>query len=179
MTFFCLQAMRENDEPLAFNALFKRYYVMLSRHIFKLTQNSEAAEELTDDIMVDLWNKRQKLDIQLSLKSYLYKAATFKAYDHLRKKSRTPQQSDLDNIPDLGQKGTQNADDNLKTEEVSRQINAALDKLPPKCRMVFELSRFKDYTYKQIAKEMEISVKTVENQISKALKILRGEIYGN
>ena len=150
--------------------LFDNYYLELYRFALKLVHAKEVAEEIVDDIFVNIWNNRQKIEIKSSLKAYLYASVRFGALNYFRdNKNRLSQTDDV--MPDLPFNETPL--DKIQEGELSRVLTDAIQSLPEKCRAIFSLSRNSDLTYKQIAGELNISVKTVENQMSIALKKIR------
>ncbi len=100
--------------------------------------------------------------------------AVNEAISHLRKIKKLQANIELENTLPL--EGSERSDASFMEAELSGRIKDALDKLPEKCRIVFVMSRYEELSYKEIALQLEISVKTVENQIGKALRILRGEL---
>lgn len=154
------------DPDLAIEWLFRAYFPYLCTTIYQFIPNGPLAEDLAQDVFFDLWRRREEINITGSLKAYLRKAAINKALNKIRD---LKSQSEADLPPS----------DNplpprpLEVEELSQRIDWAIDQLPERCRLVFLLSRYEDLTYKEIAHKLEISEKTVENQIVKALKLLR------
>lgn len=127
-------------------------------------------EDIAQDVFYELWKKRARLTIKTSLKAYLRRAAMNKALNFIRdqkiKFDDEEKQAPLESkIPSINQK--------LEAAELQQLIDQVIDDLPERCRVVFVLSRFEEMSYNEIAKQLDISSKTVENQISKALKILR------
>jgi len=122
---------------------------------------------------MNLWNTRDSITSEKSVKSYLYTSVKNRGLNWVRdhKKFRSYvldiEIEDYDMVYER---------DSLSESEVLQKINKAMEKLPERCRQVFELSRFEELKYKEIAEKLGISVKTVEVQVSKALKILRIEL---
>lgn len=118
--------------------------------------------------------KKSSLQIDISPEAYLKRAVVHAAIDHFRKEKRQPTASIESLATELGESiSTQNSEKELLTQELDSKIQAAIHTLPPQCRAIFVLNRFEQLSYKEIAEQMQISVKTVENQIGKALKVLR------
>ncbi len=153
----------------AFKELYFRYSEMLYRFLWRKTHDSEVAKDLVQDLFMKVWNNRQNLEEKKSIKSYLYRAANNLAIDHLRKKI-VHRETALNN-PES--RPTFYPDDWFDFED---HIKRALNKLPPAQRNVFYLSRFEGFKYQEIADILEISSKTVENHMNKALKKLRIEL---
>jgi RNA polymerase sigma-70 factor (ECF subfamily) len=156
-----------------FENLFKTYFSALTGFSQTFVYDEDAAKEIVQNVYISLWDKREDLDLKQSLKSYLYTSVRNRSLNYLRdhKKFRSQLLDD-----DLSQIEATEESDPLVNEELQEKINQAINLLPAKCKQVFELSRNEGLKYKQIAEQLDISVKTVENQISKALKILREEL---
>lgn len=150
--------------------IYKKYYKLVCSAIYKIIPDYVLVEDIAQDVFCDLWRKRETLKITTSLKAYLRKTAVNKTLNHIRKKKIVTQSDDSDVI--LNIEATSSID-TLEYVELQDFINNVIDELPTKCRIVFMLSRFEEYSYKEISAELGISTKTVENQISKALKKLR------
>lgn len=166
----------KNNDERAFKELFDLMYRPLARHIFKLTNAVELSEELTNDIFISLWKNRSTVEISVSLKAYLYRAATNKAYDYYRSKEKKPGLSNLEDHTFHLADNTQ-VDDQLNFTERQRKVYECVDKLPKRSRLIFSLSRFSEYPRQKIADEMDITLKTVENQITRALKFMKKCVY--
>ncbi|MFC2137210.1 RNA polymerase sigma-70 factor [Bacteroidota bacterium] len=158
--------------------LYKKYYTELCRASYKYTGNGEAAEEIVQDVFVSLWNKRYEINITISLKSYIYKSVINTSLNYIKSKfARNQQNEDSINGFDYGNSTTEEALDKKELEEI---LYKAINELPDRCREIFSLNRFAGLTQKEISEKLNISIKTVETQITKALKRLKTEInkYG-
>ncbi|MFK7969470.1 MAG: RNA polymerase sigma-70 factor [Bacteroidia bacterium] len=152
-----------------FESLFRQFHVPLVRFACKWVREGEAAEELVQDVFMKVWDKRAELSLDESLKSYLFTAVRNRAFNYLRDQSRKGQMDELDDNIDLeAPKG-----DPLELDDLQRIIQQGIDSLPPRCRAIFLLSREAEMSYKEIAAELEVSVKTVEGQMGIALRKLR------
>lgn len=168
-----IQGLRSGNEA-AFEVIFKSYYVMLCNFAYSFLEDKDESEEVVQSTFLTIWEKHDSIDIQISLKSYLYRAvhnSCLNRLKHVKVKSTHHEYA-------KGQEQAFNEDasENLINKELEQQIEVAINALPPKCGMVFKLSRFENLSYAEIAEQMDISVKTVENQMIKALKILRVEL---
>lgn len=135
--------------------------------------DKQIAEDLGQEVFMDLWNKRKQLMIKTSLGAYLSKAISNKTLNHLRdNKIKLAPEDKILQMPSVGGSVQQS----MESDELQIKIKAAIATLPERCRMVFVLSRYQQLTYSEIAENLDISVKTVENQISKALKILKEKL---
>lgn len=150
--------------------LFRQYYHALCQFAYPKVRNWDAAEDIVQEVFVKLWNKRDQISIQTSLKSYLYTATKNLCLNYIQKQKR-----DIElNQVYLEKQELAEQDPEAKSAEVLQQkIQEALETLPPKCREVFTLSRYEGLTYQEIADTMGISPKTVENQMGKALSLMR------
>lgn len=154
------------DPERAIEWLFKAYFPYLCTTIYQFIPSGPVAEDLAQDVFFDLWRRRTEIQIKGSLKAYLRKAAINKALNKIRDNK---QESSYEPLPEARSPIPLP----LEVKELSQQIDWAIDQLPERCRLVFLLSRYEDLTYKEIAQKLDISEKTVENQIVKALKLLR------
>ena len=165
-----LMALLKSDSDKAIDILFRLHYAYMCKSIYRIIPNREKAEDIAQDVFYELWKKRETLEIKTSIRAYLKRAMTNKALNYIRDQ-RMKFDSDEDH-PYI-QNPQASSQQHLEAEELQKAINDAIKKLPERCRIVFSLSRFEELSYKEIAKNLDISVKTVENQISKALKLLR------
>ncbi len=152
----------------SFEELFRKYYPSLCRFVFPFVKDISLSEEIVQEMFIKIWDKREKININTTVKSYLYKASRNTALNFIKQKK--------DNISlDNTKIQYKNSDktDIIEYKELEKQISEAIDSLPEKCREIFCLSRHEEMTYKQIADYLEISIKTVENQMGIALRKLR------
>ena len=157
-----------NDEK-SFKLIFDSYFVSVYKRIFNIINNHVEAEEITQDIFIAMWNRRKQLNDIDNWKAYLIKAATFKAIDHLRKRKDFIEYTDKTEFSNAVVEEADYAD----KEAILNTLRGQIDLLPERCQLVFKLSRFEGQSHAEIAKTLDISQSTVENQIGKALKILR------
>lgn len=137
----------------------------------RILPDSGLAEDLVQEVFLELWRKRSGIQIQISFRAYLRRAAVNKTLNYLRDQ-RLPI-SDEEFMPFQLASSTPQADETLETSELKEEIDRAISALPERCRQVFVLSRFEELSAKEIADLLDISPKTVENQMTKALKSLR------
>lgn len=155
----------------AYAYLFSEYYTWLCNYVFKLTNDKIVAEDLVQEVFINLWKKREKIEIKSSIKSYLFKSCHNQFLQYVRKeKIRTDFLNSIrqDVLFTSYEKESQEIYEN-KIEK----LNSLIGELPPRCKQVFVLSKIHNKKYKEIAKELNISIKTVENHISKAYNFLR------
>jgi len=159
-----------------FQEVYNKFYNGLANYAYSILKDRDNAKDMVQEVFLDLWNKREKLTIKTSLEAYLVRAVKFKSIDFIRKDKTKQQYAANANVPDKAYQD--DTSDDAEIGERKKQISYAIAQLPTKCRQVFLLSRVSGYTYKEIAEEMNISVKTVENQISRAFKLLRKKLSG-
>lgn len=165
----------KNDDAKAFEELFGLLYKPLSQHIFRLSGQRELSEELAQDIFISFWKNRKEVQITTSLKAYFFRAGTNKAYDYFRKKEHAIKQDELKEVNAYAESNT---DDRILLSEMEKKVIDCLKSLPQRCREIFSLSRFSDYRNREIAGELNVALKTVENQINKGLKLMRDCVFG-
>ena len=161
------EKIKKGDDA-AFSRLFDRFYTPLCFFASKYVSDLDLARSLVQQFFVDLWVKREKLDIHSSPKSYLYRSVKNRCIDYLRTRKKT--------IP-VSMNGENDSSvpfqDLVEEAEINEKLNRAINQLPEKCREIFVLCRFENMKYSEIAKHLNISVKTVEMQMGIALKKLR------
>lgn len=170
-----LLAMLRENKTLGIEMLFRLHYAELCHSVVRITGSRETAEDLVQDVFHDLW-KKPELDIQSNPASYLRRAATNKALNWLRNHKQWEQIDEPELLPQLPDV---HAVQPLEGTELSLKINQAIEALPERCRAVFVLSRFEELSHQEIASQLNISTKTVENQITKALKTLKQLLSGS
>ncbi|MBK6994133.1 MAG: RNA polymerase sigma-70 factor [Saprospiraceae bacterium] len=166
-----LSALRFGNEG-ALRQIFDRHYPLLLSDIFRLIPDESTCQDLAQELFVDLWNKRESLDIHTSLRAYLRRAAVNKSLNYIKANRRNlfEDADDLGHLPDTSASDTKKRE---AQETLEDALHVAISALPEKCRVVFNLSRFEQLSHREIAEKLGISVKTIENQITKAMKMLR------
>ena len=164
-----ISLIKEGNEQ-AFEKIFREYFKSLHAYAYTFMKDDEQAEEIVQNVFCRIWEKRVLLKTDGSLKAYLYRAVHNESLNYLKhQKTRTAfrvlHQDEEHTSPE--------ASDKLMVAELDGHIRKALQELPLQCRIIFQLSRFENLKYQQIADQLNISVKTVENQMGKALKVLR------
>ncbi len=154
--------------------LFKQYFNPLYNFVNSKIRNSEDAKEVVQDVFVKLWNSKDKIDLNSpTIKSYLYTMARNTMIDAIRKK-KDQSDVDIDNL-DTGHLITDESE-KLDPYIIRTEIVEALEVLKPKTREIFKLNKLQGYTYDEIAGHLEISVRTVEDNMSRAYGLLRKEL---
>jgi len=155
----------------SFEVLFRQYYQMLCSYAFRFVNDADTAEEIVQDLFYKLWEKKDEVQINTSVKSYLFSAIhnrCLKYIEHRNVETRYKNyylmhKSEIDSEP-------QHASE---VHELQGIIDHTLDSLPERCSRIFKLNRFEGLKYNEIAQKLSISVKTVEANMGKALKLLR------
>ncbi len=163
-------ARLRRDDKSALQELFEEFYQPVCQVINRFIRDKAKVEDLAQEVFIRFWEKRQQIEINSSLPAYIRRMAINEALGYLR---RNKYEDDREITPEMAPGMEDSAEEQFLHQELELRVRAAINDLPPKCRMVFQLSRYEDLTYKEIAEQMDISVKTVENQMSKALRILR------
>ena len=161
---FTLNTRRE------FELLFRNYYSELCSYANTWLKDTDAAEDVVQEVMFRIWVNRASLVITTSVKSYLYRAvrnSSMNVLKHVNIREQYKEQRTVDQTEEI---------DTLEISELQQKIRHAIDLLPIERKKVFIMSRYEGLTYNQIADILGISVKTVENQMGKALKFLREEL---
>lgn len=161
------------DDRTALQHLFEDHYEMACRSIYRFVPDASTAEDLAQEVFLRFWEKRHKIEINSSLGAYIRRMAINEGLGYLRRNKRFEQEAfEPGQEPGVDD----SAEEKFLHSEMQANVTAAINQLPPKCRVVFQLSRYEDLTYKEIADQMDISVKTVENQMGKALRVLREKL---
>jgi RNA polymerase sigma-70 factor (ECF subfamily) len=158
----------------AFEMLFKTYYKPLCNYAYTFIPDKDEAEEIVQSTFLSVWEKRTTLQIQTTVKPYLY-AMVRNACLNVIKHEKIKQRHVGEELA-LGERHSESVAQYVYTSELEKQIHKAMEKLPEQCRLVFKLSRFEELKYAEIAGQLNISVKTVENQMGKALRIMRDQL---
>jgi len=156
----------------ALRQIFDQHYPLLLADIYRLIPDENTCQDLAQELFVDLWNKRQTLDIHSSLRAYLRRAAVNKALNFI-KANRRIKFEPADEINQIADTTATDRQKREKQDSLEDALHLAIEQLPEKCRLVFNLSRFEQLSHREIAEKLDISVKTIENQITKAMKLLR------
>ncbi len=169
-----IRKVKEGDIK-AFEILFRKYYPPLSYYAVTITGISDAAEDIIQDLFYHLWKERGQIQIFSSLKSYLYSAVRNRSlqYCERRKLDERYRGSNLN----LGSQATEpDSLNEIEYRELEQIIKKSLERMPPRRVEIFRMHRFGNQKYREIAQALSLSVKTVEAEMTKALKEIRKEI---
>ena len=167
---FIFNRMVDGDKE-AFRFFFDRYYTDLCNFVNIYIRDSTISEEIVQDIYVYFWEKKRKINIESSVRSYLMRASKNKSLNYIRnEKIKLNIYEKLSRATEVSEDMPDNI---LDTNQLRKIIDESVNQLPEKCREVYLLAKSKNMSYKEIAGELGISLKTVENHMGKALKRLR------
>ncbi len=168
-----LEKLKDDDQS-AFSILFTRYYQDLVRFSYGFTRDSDASEEIVQEVFLKLWENRNSLLIHNSLKSFLLKSVQNRSIDNLRHSRITSKYASIVlEHPILSGNDTENY---ILHSELQANFELAMAKIPAQYAEAFRMSRIETLNYQEIAEALGVSVRTVEVRISKALNLLREEL---
>jgi RNA polymerase sigma-70 factor, ECF subfamily len=163
--------LAKRDES-AFETIFKDNFKKLQSYAITIVSDENVAEEMVQNVFFKLWDRVEKINIQSSIAAYLYRAVYNESCNYL-KHQKVKQGFFNYTKHAMSDISTEKASKKILVTELEQRIKNALNNLPEQCRTVFQLSRFEELKYQQIADTLGISIKTVEAQMGKALKIMR------
>jgi len=165
--------LSKRDEA-AFEQVFKTHYKNLHAYAFTILKDEDEAEEMVQQVFFKLWERSEHLSFSGPIAAYLYRAVHNESLNFI-KHQKVKAGHQLQVAYSMKNKSEQ-ASPKMIRKELENKFREALNELPEQCRTVFQLSRFEDMKYKEIADKLDISVKTVENHMGKALKLLRTKL---
>ncbi len=154
-----------------FEALFREHYQDICLYAFRFVKDYDVSRGIVQDCYIRLWEKRESIDPSKQVKSYLTTSVRNTCLNWLRDHRKF--NHNLIDLEGLGQDPADRQPDRLVEEEIRAGIKSAIAGLPEKCREIFVLNRYENLKYQEIADRLNISVKTVETQMSKALQHMR------
>ncbi|MET6995914.1 RNA polymerase sigma-70 factor [Chitinophaga defluvii] len=157
----------------AFEEAFKTYFKSLHAYACTILRDEVAAEEMVQNVFCKIWEKREQINVHTSLKSYLYRSVHNESMDYLKRQKAKAAHQTYTMHHSKHETDTNNTARKLLLGELEKKLHHALNELPQQCRTIFQMSRFEELKYQEIANQLGISVKTVENQMGKALKLMR------
>ena len=171
-----LQQGLEDGSEKAFQELFLRYYAQLVVFARKVVIDDDLARELVQDVIVNFYEKRKEIKIHSSLKAHLYQSVRNRCLNQI--KHSQIRRDHHANIYINKKSEEAYVDDKLEETELEQKIFSIIQTLPGQCKKIFEMSRFEGVSNQEIADDLNLSKRTVETQISKALKVLRKNLAG-
>lgn len=166
-----ITALLAKRDESTFEQVFKTYFKSLHAYAFTILKDSDEAEEVVQQVFFRLWERSENLSIDGPVAAYLYRAVHNESLNLLKhEKVKTTHRL---HVAYSMKNETDQASKKVTSGELEKKLHAALNELPEQCRTIFQLSRFNELKYREIADQLGISIKTVENQMGKALKLLR------
>ncbi|HEV7378575.1 MAG TPA: RNA polymerase sigma-70 factor [Dyadobacter sp.] len=158
------------DTEQEFKLIFKKHFKSLHAYACTILHDEVMAEEMVQNVFCRLWEKSDQIEIRESVSGYLYRSVYHESLNYIkhlkvRDAYQTYAVSQMEN--------TNNTSHNMELRELEERLDVALKELPEKCRTIFQMSRFEELKYQEIADRLELPLKTVENQMGKALRLLR------
>ncbi len=160
-----IEAIRRNDY-VSYNKLFERYYGRLCQYVYSLLMDKSDTEDIVQELFLNIWKNRERIEIKENVGGYLYKMAKHLALNHLRSKVY------FNNLSET-QDQLSYEDDRVESEEFRIVLYSCIDHLPGRCKEVLLLHRIKGLKQKEISEKLDVSIKTIKNQIWISLQKLR------
>ena len=158
------------DREAEFESVFKKHFKGLHAYAFTIVRDEVMAEEMVQNVFCRLWEKSDQIEIRESVSGYLYRSVYHESLNYLKHlKVRDAYQTYAIN----NMENSNNTSHNLELRDLEERLEIALKELPEKCRTIFQMSRFEELKYQEIADKLDLPVKMVENQMGKALRLLR------
>jgi RNA polymerase sigma-70 factor (family 1) len=170
------EQIARNDDPVAYKELFVSFYNPLIRFAVTLVKSKEQAEEVVSDVFMNIWEKRKRINSISNLQVYLFIAVKNTALNYLSKQHKNL----TDNVDEAGMELKSiyfDPEQLMVTAEMVARIKAAIEQLPPKCKLIFKLIKEEELKYREVAEILGVSIKTVESQIAIALKKIGTAIH--
>ena len=169
-----LVELLKKGDRLAFTEIYNRYSGLLYLYAFKLTTDSDVTKDITQELFLSLWDNRETLDVKTSLPAYLYTAVRYKFLKQVaHQKVKTGY---AENFLHTFESGISSTDAYMEEKDLIKTVERLVSELPPKMARAFILSKLEFRTHEEIAKELNISEKTVKNLISQATMQLKPKI---
>ena len=167
------ETLKAGDKT-AFEMLFRTYYQPLCNYAYTFVQDRDEAEEIVQATFLSVWEKRDTLEIHTAVKPYLYAMVRNASLNVLKHEKVKQQHAQVEMA--VAERSVESVARTVMASELEHKIYKAMDALPEQCRLVFKLSRFEELKYAEIAQQLDISIKTVENHMGKALRIMREQL---
>lgn len=166
-----LAAKIKNGNHAAFKSFFEAHHRSLFRFLMSKGIAKETAEDLVQKAFIYIWEHRQKIDPQKSLRAYLFRMGYTRMLNHIRDNKKFDTAKELSAL-----KSGKNPDDEVRRKELQESINKAIDAMPKKRGLVFKMCFIQDFTYRETAATLDVSIKTVENHMGLAFKDIRSAL---
>ena len=171
-----LKQVKGQSDKKTFEFLFYAYYPLLCSYAFGIIKNREDAKDIVNDCFLEFWNKREILEVNTSIKSYLFVSVRNLSINYLKKNKLSRKYLSGQSYPFYLQEEVSSQIEKLQQiEDLEIRLKKTIDNLPQQCRNIFYLNRYEQKSYKEIAGKMNLSVGTVKTQIARALKKIRTE----
>lgn len=170
---YLIESLAKQDET-AFEQVFKTHFKNLHAYACSILKEETAAEEVVQQVFFKLWERSKGLSISGSVAAYLYRAVYNESLNYI--KHQKVQSGYQQHFSHTMKNENDPAVKKLSLKELENRLHTAMNELPEQCRTIFQLSRFEELRYREIAELLGISIKTVENQMGKALKLLRTKL---
>lgn len=164
-----LLAQLAAGNEMALDEMYRLYWKSLFTAAFNVLRDRPACEDIIQEVFMQLWIKRESIEIKTSLSGYLHAAVRYQVFHAVKNAAHSSHL--FDNIDE--RIARQSADRDLNLKELNERINRVVETLPEQCRQIYKMSREEQLSHKEIAERLKISPKTVENQITIALRKLR------
>ena len=168
---FLLLARLSQGDPQSLEILFHQYWEPLYAMAVCRLQDSAEAQDVVQSLFADVWQRRKQLNVKTSLRAYLYTALKYTILDHMR--AQTVREKYVQVIRHVATTSNNSTADTVAHHELEEKVKQGMNSLPERCRQVFHMRRLEQHSVKEIAVTLGISPKTVENQLTKATKVLR------
>ncbi|MDR2980373.1 MAG: RNA polymerase sigma-70 factor [Bacteroidales bacterium] len=165
-----IEGLRNGDYK-TFESMFTTWYKPLYLYAYSIIRDQENAEDIVQKMFCKLWDQSPKIEIHTSLKSYLYRIVHNDCLNWIKRRDTLAEHHQY--LSYAGEKSTNSTESQLMLRDLEKQVETAIESLPPRCREVFKLSRFEHLSYLEISQKLNITPNTVETQIVKALRLLR------
>lgn len=167
-----VESLLKTDPEQAIKILYKEYYDQMCNVVWRMLNDKTVTEDIVQEVIMEVWRNRDQITFTSSLYGYLKKACVNRSLNFIRRQ-KVKLEDDSMLVYHFKKDHTHNS---IEAQDLKSIISSTIMKLPDRCRQVFILSRYEYMSYKEIGAELNISVKTVENQIVKALRILKANV---
>ena len=171
-----IHKITNQDDQVAFRQFFDFYFHRLVNFAYFFLESSVASEEVVSTVFISLWKKRKELTEIDRIEAYIFSSTKNKSYNYLRDNKRMIQFKDIDSEDDYLVPQFENPETELINRELRDKIIGIIEELPPKCKLIFTLIREDGMKYKEVAELLDISIKTVEVQMGRALSKIKSSI---